>query len=127
MNADMLCPWCKSPPCSDATGAICSTTTDWECGSSIGCAHQWQSSACKRIERLQAIVDRIQKDADGNPILPGDAGFALRFPALGGKPHIIQMRVDAVEIACIRSWKDGTARPENFYRSREAAEKARTT
>lgn len=58
MNADMLCPWCKSPPCSDATGAICSTTTDWECGSSIGCAHQWQSSACKRIERLQAIIDR---------------------------------------------------------------------
>lgn len=83
-----------------------------------GCAHD-------EIERLRAIVDRVQKDADGNPILPGDVGFALRFPALGGKPHIIQMRVDAIEIACIRSWKDGTARPENFYRSREAAEKAR--
>jgi hypothetical protein len=72
MNADMLCPWCKSPPCSDVTSAIRCTTTDWECGSSIGCAHQLQSSACKRIERLQAIVNRLPKTADGVPITLGD-------------------------------------------------------
>lgn len=52
------CPWCESP------GARQGTTTEYQCGSSIGCAHQRQSAACKTIERLVYALREIH-DVDG--------------------------------------------------------------
>ena len=47
------CPWCKSP------GNSVGTTTEYACGSSIGCAHQRQSEACKIIEKLRFALKTI--------------------------------------------------------------------
>ena len=77
------------------------------------------------IDRLQAIVDRLPKDADENPIFPGDFGFAVRRPVLGGSAHVTEFKVDAVEKEWIRNWQVGIAKPSEFYRTREAAEKAK--
>lgn len=52
------CPWCESP------GSRQGTTTEYQCGTSIGCAHQRQSEACKSIERLRFAL-RTVADVEG--------------------------------------------------------------
>lgn len=117
MNEDMLCPWCKSPPCSDATGAIC-TTTDWECGSSIGCAHQRQSSACKRIERLRIEVDAMRRWAKAAKNAFDDAMECLHYEKVEGLPAYKTLHADDWER--LKNWLG------ELKSVREAAEKART-
>ena len=78
-------------------------------------------------ERLQEIVGRLPKDAAGNPICLGDVGFAVRRPVFGGASHVTEFRVDAIERDCLRNWQVGIAKPSEFHRTREAAEKARAS
>ena len=79
------------------------------------------------ILRLQEIVGRLPTDAAGDPICPGDVGFAVRRPVFGGASHVTEFRVDAIERDGLRNWQVGFAKPSEFHRTREAAEKARTT
>jgi len=40
------------------------TTTDYDCGTSVGCAHQKQSLACKEITRLKKQMISVRDALD---------------------------------------------------------------
>ena len=54
------------------------TTTEYLCGSSVGCAHQTRSPACKEIQRLRTKITQIS-DALGAIVIDEgeDAGVIL--------------------------------------------------
>ena len=73
-------------------------------------------SAISEIERLQANIDRLPRDADGNPIFPLD----VRYRKSGFKVVVWKIGVEYV------FGSDGSVHePKSLYGSPEAAEKAR--
>lgn len=92
------------------------------------------SAIYERIERLQAIVDRLPKTADGVPYLPGDplyepytakCGHTLVREWLGG--HTVEV-ADGAGTHIARRFGHASGwlvRVEMCYSTREAAEKAR--
>ena len=54
--SEIKCPWCG------CNGWREGTTTRYDCGSSIGCAHQKQSKQCEIIADLKDEIARLQRE-----------------------------------------------------------------
>ena len=84
--------------------------------------------AVAELERLQAIVDRLPKTADGVPMALGQTVFTLRSDGVIRGRQVIEITDDwiGVQVGALVGTR-GSARPEIIYSTREAAEKARAT
>lgn len=76
-------------------------------------------------DRLRAIVDRLPKTADGEPIAPGDEVFVLRA-GHAGRVRAVHRDSVAVTVGCIAATLVNI-HPHQCYSTREAAEKASAT
>ncbi len=74
------CPWCNCEPATVGRGLSKPPRKghiDWQCGSFKHGRKPWRSEHCElnvaeaEAERLQTIVDKLPKTADGVPITPG--------------------------------------------------------
>ena len=72
------------------------------------------------IERLQAIVDKLSKTADGVPVVPGMDVWLPGYPKYPG-----EVEADAYGVNPCVDWPEKLYHPCKLYSTREAAEVAR--
>lgn len=83
-----------------------------------------ERQAADEIERLQAIVNRLPKDAEGNPVTPECELVATHYQHICQPRRVCEIRAGGWRFYG-SSWYEQGDKNRLCYRTREAAEAAR--
>lgn len=93
-------------------------TLKQECPANRACIDSLLGDLLEENKRLQAIVDKLPKTADGVPVAPGDKVYRA------GEYTSAQLTIARDLPEYNGGWQDGRVRIENCYSTREAAQAA---
>jgi hypothetical protein len=84
----------------------------------------WGQCAADAIDRLQATIDRLPKDADGNPVTPEDELVSTHYGTIQRPRRVCEIRAGGWRFYGSNWYEQGDA-GRLCYGSTDAAEKAR--